>query len=62
MHFWKELHQFLQVNTAEKNNFHCNLLKISKSLKYNMHGIIQRAFKKAKQDPHRGQMKTTCPW
>lgn len=50
MHFWKELHQFLQVYTAEKNNFHSNLLKISKSLKYNMNVIIQRTFKKA-EDP-----------
>lgn len=52
MHFWEELHQFLQVYTAEKNNFQCNLRKISKSLKYNMNGIIQRTFKKAEQDPY----------
>lgn len=48
----KELHQFLQVYTAEKNNFHCNLFKVSKSLKDNTNGIIQRTFKKVEQDPY----------
>lgn len=46
MHFWKELHQFLQAYMAEKNNSYSNLFKISKSLKYNVNGIIQRTSKK----------------
>lgn len=52
MHFLKELNQFLQVYSAEKNNFHRNLLKVSKSLKDNTNGIIQRTFEKPEQDPY----------
>lgn len=42
----------LQVHTAEENNFHCYLLKISKFFKYNMNRIIQRTSLKAEQDPY----------
>lgn len=61
MHFLKELHRFLQVYTAEKNNFHCNLLKISKSLSTIRMGSFRELSKKQNKT-HMGQMKTTGTW
>lgn len=55
---WIEQYAFLEgiasisTNTYNwENIFHYRLLKISKSLKYNMNGIIQETFTKAEQEP-----------